>query len=73
MVDTPLAVWSLDSNKLALVMKSSNDKNLELSIFDRREKFKKIFQSKVEDEKEFKLEWTFDSKSVRVNDKSYHF
>lgn len=54
-VNTPLAMWSPDSSKLALVMKKSDDKSFELLVFDSRKKFKKIFQSDVMDAEEFEL------------------
>jgi hypothetical protein len=67
--NTPLAVWSPDSSKLALIIKNSNDKEFELLIFDSHNNFKEIFQSKVDNAKKFELKWALDSKSVEVNNK----
>ncbi len=71
--NTPLAVWSPDSEKLALVMKKSNDKEFELVIFDSQNKFKRIFQSNADYVTEFKLTWSEDSKKVFLNDKEFQF
>ena len=68
---TPLAAWSSDGVELALIMRKSNDKEFELLVFDSTKKFKKIFQSAIDDAEEFELKWTSDNKSVEVNGKSY--
>ena len=66
--NTPLAVWSPDSSKLALVMKKSDDKSFELIILNSGENFKEIFKSNVDTDKKFELKWALDGKTLNIND-----
>lgn len=68
MANTPLAVWSPDSSKLAFAMKKSDDKSFELFILDSGENFKEIFKSNVGTAKKFELKWAPDGKTLNIND-----
>ena len=67
MANTPLALWSPDSNKLALISKIDGREEFELLIFNASQKFRKIFRSDVDYMKIFDLKWNADSKSVTIN------
>ncbi|MEK7121095.1 MAG: hypothetical protein AAB857_00130 [Patescibacteria group bacterium] len=69
MANTPLAAWSPDSSKIALVTKIEGREEYELSIFSSRKKFMKILQTNIDYAKEFELKWAPDNKSIELNNK----
>ena len=68
--NTPLAAWSPDSTRLALIMKKPDDKAFELLVFTSGDNFSNTFQSDLDYAKKFELKWASDSKSLRLNGKT---
>src|SRR3989344_2540547 len=69
--NTPQAMWSPDSSKLALVLEKPSEDGYELVIFDSYKNFKRSFQSDIDFVSSFKVDWSGDSKKALVNGKEF--
>ena len=62
------SIWAPDSSKLALIIKKENKNQMELLVFDVTNNFKKILRRDVDNADEYNLEWSEDSKLIKLND-----
>lgn len=65
--NTPQALWSPDSNKLAVAMEKETGEGFDLLVFGVKKNFKKILRSDIGSSDKFELAWSEDSKKVFVN------
>lgn len=62
LIEKTKAVWSLNSRKLALIIKKEEEDKMELLVFSAEDNFKKIFQEELKSAKEYFLNWVNDNK-----------
>ncbi len=63
------AAWSLDSERLALVIKKEKENKMELLVFNAKNNFKQIYKQDIDNADEYDLRWSEDGKSMKLNEK----
>jgi len=71
LINLTLAVWSSDSDKIALIIRKQNEEKLELLVFDAENDFEHIFQSDINSYKAQELKWSDDNNKIILDNQEF--